>query len=258
MVVLTEKKGKVGWITLNRPEALNGINEELADAAVAAFAQMEADSDVNVIVFTGAGKAFCAGGDLKAIMALDSEEVAQAFVAKAGSITDAIYNCKKPVIGMINGVAAGAGFNLALACDILFTANTVKFIQSFSNVALVPDCGGHFFLPRAIGSWLAKEAMFEASPVTAIAAKEHYGFVNQIYASEELLEETTKYADYLASKAPLSLQNCKALVNKSGTMTLAEILKAEAEIQGKLVMSDDCKEGLNAFFEKRAPEFTGK
>ncbi len=257
MLVLTEKKQGVGWLYLNQPDSLNSLTAELAEAVVQAVADFEADPEVRVLVFSGQGRAFCAGGNLDSLKALEQEDAAVAFVTAAGKTTEALFNCRKPVIAMVNGVAAGAGFNLALACDLVFAAAGVKFIQSFSNIGLVPDCGGHYLLPRAIGNWRAKQAMFEASPITAEQGKE-LGFVNAIYPAEELAAATEKYAVQLAQRAPLSLQNCKKLVNQSDNMSMAEMLAAEAAIQGKLVVSADCKEGLAAFKEKRQPQFKGE
>ncbi|MBQ3200107.1 MAG: enoyl-CoA hydratase/isomerase family protein [Firmicutes bacterium] len=257
MLVLTEKKNGVGWLYLNRPEALNSLTAGLVEELSAAIGQLAADDEVRVLVFSGQGRAFCAGGDLASLKALTDEQQAADFVASCGAAAQALYDCPKPVIAMVNGVAAGAGFNLALACDIVLAAEGVKFIQSFSNIGLVPDCGGHYFLPRAIGSWHAKQAMFEASPITAEQGKA-YGFVNAIYPAADLAAETAKYAEMLAKRAPLSLQGCKNLLNRGGSFTLAEILAAEAELQGKLVCSADCKEGLAAFAEKRAANFRGK
>jgi len=257
MLVLTEKKQGVGWLYLNQPESLNSLTEELAVAVVKAVAELEADPEVRVLVFSGQGRAFCAGGNLDSLKALEQEDAAAAFVTACGKTSEALFNCRKPVIAMVNGVAAGAGFNLALACDLVFAAAGVKFIQSFSNIGLVPDCGGHYLLPRAVGSWRAKQAMFEASPITAEQGKE-LGFVNAIYPAEELAAATEKYAVALAQRAPLSLQNCKKLVNQSDHMTMAEMLAAEAAVQGKLVVSADCKEGLAAFKEKRQPQFKGE
>ena len=257
MLVLTEKRQGVGWLYLNRPDSLNSLTAELAADVVEAVAQLEADTEVRVIVFSGQGRAFCAGGDLASLKALEQEEDAVAFVQAAGKTSEALFNCRKPVIAMVNGVAAGAGFNLALACDLVFAAAGVKFIQSFSNIGLVPDCGGHYFLPRAIGIWRAKQAMFEALPITAEEGKE-LGFVNAIYPAEELAATTEKYAVQLAQRAPLSLQNCKKMLNETGNLSLAELLEAEAAVQGKLVVSADCKEGLAAFAEKRQPNFKGE
>ena len=257
MVVLTEKKGNVGWIYLNQPKSLNSITNELAAGALSAIEEMEQDADVRVIVFTGAGRAFCAGGNLQALDALDTEDAAREFVSTVGEVSQALFDCPKPVIGMINGVAAGAGFNLALACDILFAAEGVKFIQSFSNIGLAPDFGGHYFLPRAIGPWLAKKAMFDAAPITAEEGMK-LGFVNAVYPAGELQAETEKYAEWLAARAPLALAACKKLINHSGEMTLAEVMEIESINQAQLLMSEDCKEGLAAFAEKRQPVFSGK
>lgn len=256
-VVIIRKEQGVGWLSMNRPKALNSLTAELSEGIVQAVAELEADPEVRVIVFSGEGRAFCAGGDLGSLKALDTEADAKAFVALAGKTSESLFKCRKPVIAMVNGVAAGAGFNLALACDIVFAAAGVKFIQSFTNIGLAPDCGGHYFLPRAIGSWRAKQAMFEAAPITAEQGKE-LGFVNEIYAPEELAAAVEKYAVMLAKRAPLALAACKELVNKSGQLDLDGILAAEAVAQSKLTVSADCKEGLAAFAEKRQPEFKGE
>lgn len=255
--VILEKKEKVGIIKFNRPESLNCINEELADEFNTAITRLENDEAINIIVVTGMGKAFCAGGDIKAIKNLNTKEEAYDFVAKAGTISERIYHSPKPVIAMVNGAAAGAGFNVALACDLIFASHKAKFIQSFVNVGLAPDCGGHYLLPNAIGKHLAKQYMFEANPVTAEKALE-LGFVNYIFSPEELEKATLEYAEKLANKAPLALQQCKKLLNNSDGMTLKEVLVAETEIQSILAMTEDSKEGLTAFTEKRQPIFKGK
>lgn len=257
MLVLTEKKQGVGWLTLDRPQALNSLTAELAADIVAAVDELAADPEVRVLVVSGAGRAFCAGGDLGSLKALTDEKAAAAFVTACGKTSAAFYNCPKPVIAMVNGVAAGAGFNLALACDIVFAAAGVKFIQSFSNIGLAPDCGGHYLLPRAVGSWRAKQLMFNAAPITAEEGLA-IGFVNAVYPPEELAAKTTAYAENLAKRAPLALAGCKKLLNEGGNYSLAEMLAAEAELQGRLVVSADCKEGLAAFAEKRPANFQGK
>ena len=251
MLVLTEKKHGVGWLTLNRPEALNSLTAELAADIVASVDALAADPEVRVLVVSGAGR------DLSSLKALTDEKAAADFVKGCGKTSAAFYNCPKPVIAMVNGVAAGAGFNLALACDMVFAASGVKFIQSFSNIGLAPDCGGHYLLPRAVGCWRARQLMFEASPITAEQGKEA-GFVNAVYPAEELADKTAEYAENLAKRAPLALAGCKRLLNEGENYSLAEMLAAEAELQGKLVVSADCKEGLAAFAEKRPAKFQGK
>ena len=257
MYVLTEKANGVGWLYMNRPEALNSLTAELVADTVAAIKQMEADEAVRVIVFSGAGRAFCAGGDLGSLNDLTDEKEAVAFMANAGQISEALYKCAKPVIAMVNGAAAGAGFNLALACDMIFAVSGAKFIQSFSNIGLAPDCGGHYFLPKAIGIWRAKQAMFDALPITAEQGME-YGFVNAVFPAETLKEETAQYAEKLAKRAPLALQSIKKVLNASPNYSLDEVLQTEAQANGRLVLTADCKEGLAAFAEKRPADFKGR
>ena len=255
-VILLEQQNQIGWIYLNRPNVLNGINEALAEAFVQAIKTYEADPEIRVIIISGKGKAFCAGGDLKAIQNLKTEAEAKVFVEKAGQMIQCIVDCPKPVMAMINGVAAGAGFNLALACDLIFADENAEFIQSFSNVGLIPDCGGHYFLPRSISLHWSKEVMFDPSPITAFQGLE-YGFINQVYCSEFLYKETIDYAKRLCQKAPHVLTTCKKLLNQSGRMTLPEVLAKEAELQSQLICSADGREGVQAFLEKREPKFTG-
>lgn len=255
--IITQKSGQVGIIKLNRPHSLNGINEIMAMEFEKALRDFSDDTDIRVIVLTGSGKAFCAGGDIKVLQQLKTAEETVAFVRKAGTITTNIYHCPKPIIAMVNGAAAGAGFNIALACDLIFAAENSKFIQSFTNVGLAPDCGGHYFLPKAVGIHLAKQFMFEASPISARQGQE-YGFVNKVFSPETLERETLAYAEKLCQKAPLALQHCKHLLNSSDTYTLEDTLHAEAKNQGYLITTEDCQEGLQAFLEKRPPHFEGK
>lgn len=257
MLVLTEKQNGVGWIYMNNPASLNSLTAELVADTVAAVREMDADDEVRVIVFSGAGRAFCAGGDLGALADLADLDESVAFMANAGQISEAIYKAAKPVIAMVNGAAAGAGFNLALACDMIFAVSGAKFIQSFTNIGLAPDCGGHYFLPRAIGSHRAKQAMFEAAPITAEQGVA-YGFVNAVFAAEDLKAETAKYAEMLAKRAPLALQSIKRVLNATPNSSLDEVLRKEAQANGRLALTADCKEGLAAFGEKRAPEFKGE
>jgi 2-(1,2-epoxy-1,2-dihydrophenyl)acetyl-CoA isomerase len=162
----------------------------------------------------------------------------------------------KPVIGMVNGVAAGAGFNLALACDIITAAENARFIQSFSSVGLIPDCGGHWLLPRSVGPWLARKLMYFAEPVDALRAME-LGFVCHISQPENLWAETAAMAEILASRPPLALRKSKELIMNTSILTLDEVLKNESMIQGSLLMGEDCAEGISAFIQKRKPDFKG-
>jgi 2-(1,2-epoxy-1,2-dihydrophenyl)acetyl-CoA isomerase len=255
--ILLENKNRVAWLTMNRPDALNSLNLDLADALVAAIEQINQDPTIRVIVLSGAGKAFCAGGDLKALKQIESEQDAIEFVRRCGEVTNKIAASGKPVIGMINGVAAGAGFNLALACDLLVSSKGARFIQSFTSVGLVPDCGGHWLLPRAVGLWQARKMMYFAQPVDACDAME-LGFVAQVSEPDALRSDTAALAEALAKRPPLALKACKNMLLSSQTSTLQEILDMESTVQGKLLLGEDCSEGISAFIQKRTPEFQGK
>jgi 2-(1,2-epoxy-1,2-dihydrophenyl)acetyl-CoA isomerase len=241
---------------MNRPEALNSLNTDLAQELILNLAELNENPDVNVVVLTGAGKAFCAGGDLKALKQLGSELDAVSFVRRCGEISRAITMLKKPVIGMVNGVAAGAGFNLALACDLITCAENVRFIQSFSSVGLIPDCGGHWLLPRAVGPWLAKKLIYFAEPVDARRAME-LGFVCHISQPENLWTETAAMAESLALRPPLALRQSKELILNTSMLSFDEVLERESMIQGELLMGEDCAEGISAFIQKRKPDFKG-
>lgn len=255
--IITDIQEKVGIIRLNRPDAMNCVSKKMAEEFALAIGEMEQNDEVRVIIVTGAGKAFCAGGDIKAMKEFTTADEAMNYVQKVGNISRLIYHCRKPVIAMVNGAAAGAGFNIALACDLIFAAEGCKFIQSFVNVGLAPDCGGHYLLPRAVGTHLAKQLMFEAAPVTAERGKQ-LGFVNEIYPADSLETETLQYAKMLCKRAPLSMQVCKNILNNSDAMTLEDILEVEAKSQSLLAMTEDCREGLAAFTEKRPPIFRGE
>ena len=256
-LVLYEKKGPVAWVGLNRPQALNGMTPELSAEFCRVLDGCDADEEVVVVVLYGVGKAFCAGGDLREISAQKTADEAAGFVKKVGRMVEKIREIKKPVVAMVNGAAAGAGFNLAAACDIVLASDKAKFIQSFSSVGLVPDCGGHYFLPRLIGPYRAKELMFTARSVTAQEGYE-LGFVNHVYPHDELKAKTEEFAKMLAGRAPLALYCGKNLVNQSAELSLGEVLELETSIQGELMMTEDGKEDFAAFFEKRPPRLQGK
>ena len=256
--VLLDKKDGIATITLNRPQALNALNQELLDDAFQAFADVEADDSVRVVVLTGAGKAFCAGGDLAYLRDHSSTPAeARAFIAQAGKLTQTICSLPKPVIGMINGVAAGAGANYMLACDIVMAAASFRFGQSFSKVGLVPDGGGHYFLPRLVGLAKAKELMFTAKLIDATTAQQ-MGLVNHVIEDALLAEQTYALARELAAGPPLALALIKKNLAVALESSLDAVLEMEATTQGLVLMSEDAREGIAAFTERRAPQFTGK
>ena len=254
--ILTEKLGLVTVVYLNRPETLNCFNNELLETLRDTLVALDGGPEVRCVVITGSGRGFCAGGDLGVLMACDSQEKSDENMRVANEATLALFNMKTPTIAMVNGAAAGAGFNLALACDLIFASEKTKFIQSFVNVGIASDCGGHYLLEKAVGRHLAKELMFTARPVSAQEGKE-LGFVNRVCSPETLREETLKFAEMISKKAPLALAASKVLLNKAEEMSLADVLDAEKAQQGPLLLSPDCKEGIAAFREKREAVFTG-
>jgi 2-(1,2-epoxy-1,2-dihydrophenyl)acetyl-CoA isomerase len=254
--ILTEKLGLVTVVYLNRPQTLNCFNNELLETLAKTLDTLDADPETRCVVITGSGRGFCAGGDLNVLMDCDSQEKSDENMRVANEAVLRLFEMKTPTIAMVNGAAAGAGFNLALACDMIFASEKTKFIQSFVNVGIASDCGGHYLLEKAVGRHLAKELMFTARPVTAQEGKE-LGFVNRVYAPEVLREETLKFAEMLAKKAPLAIAATKQLLNRVEELSLAEVLEAEKLQQGPLLLSKDCKEGIAAFQEKREAVFTG-
>ncbi|MDK2823010.1 MAG: 2-(1,2-epoxy,2-dihydrophenyl)acetyl-CoA isomerase [Clostridia bacterium] len=255
--ILLEKSNGMAIITMNRPLALNSLHPDLIDNLLEALNIAEKDNDIRVVVLTGAGKAFCAGGDLPYIESITSAVLGREYIIHAGKIITTIVNLEKPVIAMVNGVAAGAGFNLALACDIIYCAKSAKFGQSFSRVGLIPDCGGTYLLPRLVGLHKAKELMFTADLISAEEAL-RLGLVNQVVDDNDLKEVTYKFAQRLANFAPIALSLIKKVVNKTYNFSLDDALELEADLQSICLQTEDNKEGIKAFKEKRAPIFKGK
>ncbi len=256
-LITYEVKDNIATITFNRPESLNSLHPLLIEQTVTALKQAENDNAIRVIVLTGEGKAFCSGGDIQYMDQLTSVMDKRSYIYSAGEVVDTIMNLKKPVIAMVNGVAAGAGFNIALACDIIFTSEKAKFAQSFSKVGLVPDAGGTYNLPRIVGLHKAKELMFLADLISADEALS-LGIINYVVGHEELKDATYKFAERLSQSAPIAVSFIKSALNSSLESNLKTVLEKEVSNQTICLQTEDCKEGLNAFKEKRAPKFTGK
>jgi 2-(1,2-epoxy-1,2-dihydrophenyl)acetyl-CoA isomerase len=260
MLIERSTNNGVTTITLNRPEKLNAfagsMREELLDAIKAA----ESDDDALVVVITGAGRAFCAGGDVEYMAGLQRDRNVDAFrkLLDAGAaIVTAITSMSKPVIASINGVAAGAGCNLALACDIRIAADSAKLAQTFVRIGMHPDWGGTWLLPRIVGPGRAAELLMTGRMVDAGEAL-RIGLVDRVVAADQLAAETTSLAQSIADGPPLAIAAIKRALTASRTNSLAEQLELEKRHQSAAFESSDAAEGMAAFFEKRAPSFQGR
>lgn len=251
-----ELKDGVATITLNRPEVYNALNNEITFELQAAFKAVKKDPDVRVVVLTGEGKAFCSGQDLKASSKEPNRSFSDSIHKRYNPIIKAIRNLPKPVICRLNGVAAGAGCSFALACDLVVAAESAKLIEVFVNIGLVLDSGSSYFLPRLVGSAKAFELATMGSRVAAKDA-EAMGLINKAVADDELDAAVKVYTDYYAKAPTKAIGLMKKMLNKSQHATLAEMLAYEAYNQDIAGASEDHKEGVTAFLEKRRPEFKG-
>lgn len=257
-ILTTENEG-ILTITLNRPEKLNAFIGHMRRDLAEALEHAGSDRNVRVVIITGAGRAFCAGGDIAFMAELmhrrDSEEFARILGAGRRVIL-AIRQMTKPVIGSINGPASGAGCNLAFACDLRVASSSATFSQSFAKVGLHPDWGGSYFLPRLVTPNKACEMFFLGEAIDAAEA-DRLGIVNQVVAPEELETATLQLAERLRAAPPIALAAAKHAVYMSQSAELEEMLRYETEAQMRCFESDDCHEGVMAFLEKREPKFTG-
>ena len=256
-LIQCKKKDGVATLTLNRPDTLNSLNRDLFNQAISTLDELAADTEARVVVLTGQGKAFCAGGDLDTILKLKDAADCHSFIGLAGRMAARIYDFPKPVIAMVNGVAAGAGFNMVLACDVIFASSKARFAQSFIGVGLHPDMGGTYLLPRAVGLHRAKELMFTGKMINAQEAHA-MGFVNHVIPENELDEKVSEFANALAQRAPLAIKLIKQCCNRSFESGIDSMLATEVTNQVACWDSQDGKEGIRAFLEKRTPKYSGK
>lgn len=248
----------VATITLNRPDRYNAFTEELGNELIKALKQAQKDSTVRVIVLTGAGeKAFCSGQDLKDIQGeIGKRSLGESVEKRYNPLIKLIQSIEKPIICRLNGVAAGAGCSLALACDMIVASHNASLIEVFINIGLVLDSGSSFFLPRIVGSKRAFEMCTMASKITATEALE-LGIVNRAVAPENLDVEVDKIAQYFAQAPTKAIGFIKKMLNQSHHSDLNTMLQQEAYYQELAGNSSDYKEGVTAFIEKRKPNFTG-
>lgn len=252
-----EVKEGVATITLNRPEVYNALNDGITYELQDAFKAVAKDDQVRVIVLTGEGKAFCSGQDLKAGSTEEKRSFMDSLQKRYNPIIRAMRNLPKPILCRLNGVAAGAGCSLALACDIIVAAEEATLIEVFINIGLVPDSGSSYFLPRLVGMAKAFEL---ASMGTRVKANEAFelGLINKVVAADQLNAAIKVYTDYFAQAPTKSIGMIKKMLNKSTTSSLDDMLEQEAYYQEAAGSTYDYKEGVTAFLEKRKPKFLGK
>jgi enoyl-CoA hydratase len=254
--ITVEKRGRVGVITINRPDKLNALNSQVHIDGVAALDEFKNDSDITVVVITGAGeKSFVAGADISEFE--KHTPVSQRAVFQSRSLFNSIDVFPKPVIAMINGFCLGGGNELALACDIRVCSENARFGQPEINLGLIPGGGGTQRLTRLIGEGRAMEMMLTGDMIGAEKALS-YGLVNYVFSQEELGSKTFELADKIAEKAPIALQLAKEAVKFAAKSNLDEGLRREIDLFALCFSTEDKAEGVSAFLNKRKPEFKGK
>lgn len=247
----------IATITLNRQEVFNSFNTAMAKALQQCLDDCDTNENVRVVLLTASGKAFCAGQDLKEILGDNSIPVTQIVEENYNPIILKIRQLSKPVVIAVNGIAAGAGANIALAGDIVVAKASAHFVQAFSKIGLIPDCGGTYFLPRLIGPQMAAALMMTADKVTAKEAVE-MGMIFRAYPDEDFEMEVKTLVEKIASMPTKGLYYTKLLLNDTFSRTLPEQLSNEAAYQTRAAATADFAEGVSAFIEKRIPTFTGK
>lgn len=247
----------VARITLNRPEVYNALNDEITYELQDALKAVAKDDAARVVVLTGEGKAFCSGQDLKAAPAGTKRSFLDSLHKRYNPIIRAMRNLPKPIICRLNGVGAGAGCSLALACDMVIASEEATLIEVFINIGLVPDSGSSYFLPRLTGMAKAFELCAMGSKVKADEALK-LGLVNKVVPAADLDAAVKEYTDYFAKAPTKAIGIIKKMLTKSATSTLDEMLDYEAYCQETAGLSQDHKEGVTAFLEKRKPQFIGK
>lgn len=255
--VLFEIKNNVGFITLNRPEKFNAFNREMALLLQNILDQCNNQKNVRAVYITGAGKAFCSGQDLAEVVAPNGPGMSKILAEHYNPIIQKIRKLEKPVIAAVNGVAAGAGANIALCCDIVLASENAAFIQAFSKIGLIPDSGGTYFLPRLIGWQKASALMMLGDKVSAQEA-DKLGMIYKYFSADVFEQEALQIVLTLASMPTKGLHFTKQALSYAFNNSLSEQLITEDKLQQQAAATFDFKEGVQAFLEKRKPEFKGE
>jgi 2-(1,2-epoxy-1,2-dihydrophenyl)acetyl-CoA isomerase len=257
-ILLADTIGAVRVLTLHRPDRLNALTPELMDALIAAFDAAATDPRVRVVLLTGAGRGFCAGADLaQNRLAVETPDLGAEIDRSYNPLVRRMRGMPKPVVAAVNGIAAGAGMNLALAGDIIIAATSASFTQAFVRIGLLPDAGGTYFLPRLVGDGRARALAMLGETITAAQAQS-MGMIWQTFEDEVFATEALTIATNLAARPPQALAAMKQAFNASGANTLDAQLDLERDLQRALGKTADFAEGVRAFIEKRPAVFTGK
>jgi 2-(1,2-epoxy-1,2-dihydrophenyl)acetyl-CoA isomerase len=263
--LLFERADGVATLTLNRPDKLNAFTVGLHRALAAALDAVEGDAAVRAVLLTGAGRGFCAGQDLAERAATMSQEGAASGAPAGPSALETWYNplirrlrrLEKPVVCAVNGVAAGAGANVALACDIVLASRSANFVQAFVRIGLVPDAGGSYALPRLVGMARARALAMLGDRLSAAQAAE-WGLIWRVVEDDALMSEATALARHLATQPTRALALIKQALNASAGNTLDQQLDLERDLQKEAAATEDFREGIAAFLDKRPPRFVGR
>tara|TARA_B100001142_G_scaffold139596_1_gene141123 strand:+ start:660 stop:1433 length:774 start_codon:yes stop_codon:yes gene_type:complete len=253
--ITVEKKNQIGIVTVNRPKELNSMNSETRKELALAFEELELDDNINVSVLTGSpGKAFIAGADIKEFSKMKIKD--RKTMKEDWRVTDVIADSRKPVIAMINGFCLGGGLEIAMACDLRTASNNSKLGQPEINIGIIPGAGGTQRLTRLVGEGRSMELILTGNMISAAKA-ESWGLVNLVTDEDTLEEKTMEIATLIAEKSPYAVERAKKSVKLASNTTMKKGLKKEQELFVECFKSNDGKEGIAAFIEKRKPEFKG-